>query len=104
MGNAEHDEAKLHTFLEKSMESGLVLDGTVATEPGKIKKVWEVRERITEALKHDGYIYKYDISLPLQDLYKLVEDTRERLKEEGDVIRVVGYGHVGDCNLHLNIT
>lgn len=102
--NAAHDEEKLHTFLERSMESGLVLDGTVATEPSKMKAVWEVRERITEALKHDGYVYKYDISLPLKDLYRAVEDTRERLKDDKDVIRIVGYGHVGDGNLHLNIT
>mmetsp|Transcript_30955 Transcript_30955/g.78916 ORF Transcript_30955/g.78916 Transcript_30955/m.78916 type:complete len:539 (-) Transcript_30955:125-1741(-) len=102
--NATHDQEKLESFLEKAMEDGLVEDGTMASEPSKIKAIWEVRERITEALKHDGYVYKYDISLPLPKLYDMVEDTRKRLENQGSVTRVVGFGHIGDGNLHLNIT
>mmetsp|Transcript_49159 Transcript_49159/g.124742 ORF Transcript_49159/g.124742 Transcript_49159/m.124742 type:complete len:539 (-) Transcript_49159:195-1811(-) len=102
--NAGHDEEKLHAFLEHTMESGLVDDGTVASEPSKIKAIWEVRERITEALKHDGYVYKYDISLPLPKLYDLVNDTRKLFEGDDRVTRVVGFGHMGDGNLHLNIT
>lgn len=102
--NAGHDEEKLHAFLENTMENGLVEDGTVASEPSKIKQIWEVRERITEALRHDGYVYKYDISLPLPKLYDVVEDTRKRFEGTGGVTRVVGFGHIGDGNLHLNIT
>lgn len=102
--DAAHDEEKLHRFLEHTMESGLVADGTVASEPSKIKSIWEVRERITEALRHDGYVYKYDISLPLPKLYDVVEDTRRRFEGNSAVTRVVGFGHMGDGNLHLNIT
>lgn len=86
------------------MEDGLVEDGTVASEPSKMKAIWEVRERITESLKHDGYVYKYDISLPLPKLYDVVEDTRKRFEGNDAVTRVVGFGHMGDGNLHLNIT
>jgi D-2-hydroxyglutarate dehydrogenase len=48
---------------------------------------------------HDGYCYKYDVSLPLSKFYNLVEDMRDRLGDK--VTRVVGYGHVGDgkCGL-----
>ena len=35
-------------------------------------------------------------------MYKLVEETRERMKELP--VSVVGYGHMGDSNLHLNIS
>jgi len=102
--DATHDEEKLHRFLEQTMEAGIVEDGTVASEPSKIRAIWEVRERITEALKHDGYVYKYDISLPLPKLYDVVLDTRKRFEGNADVRRVVGFGHMGDGNLHLNIT
>ncbi|MCI4377887.1 hypothetical protein PGIGA_G00208920 [Pangasianodon gigas] len=100
--SAAHDEEKLHNFLEKVMASSLVVDGTVATEEAKIKALWSIRERITEALRHDGYTYKYDISLPLEKIYDLVTDMREHLGNQAK--NVVGYGHVGDGNLHLNIT
>lgn len=52
-----------------------------------------MRERITEALTHDGYTYKYDVSLPVEQLYQLVVDMREHLG--GRAKSVVGYGHVG---------
>ncbi|XP_035276490.1 D-2-hydroxyglutarate dehydrogenase, mitochondrial isoform X1 [Anguilla anguilla] len=100
--NATHDEEKLHSFLETVMSSSLVDDGTVATEQAKIKALWAMRERITEALTHDGYTYKYDISLPVEKIYQLVTDMREHLGDRAK--NVVGYGHVGDGNLHLNIT
>lgn len=52
-----------------------------------------MRERVPEALTHDGYTYKYDISLPVERLYHLVTDMREHLA--GRAKSVVGYGHVG---------
>ncbi|XP_074859811.1 D-2-hydroxyglutarate dehydrogenase, mitochondrial [Carettochelys insculpta] len=100
--NSAHDEEKLNNFLEHAMASGLVTDGTVATEDKKIKVLWSLRERITEALIHEGYVYKYDLSLPVERLYDLVVDTRAHLGTAAK--NVVGYGHLGDGNLHLNIT
>ena len=49
-----------------------------------------------------GAVYKYDLSLPPDDMYKLVEETRARMKHLP--VTVVGYGHMGDSNLHLNIS
>ncbi|XP_072724412.1 D-2-hydroxyglutarate dehydrogenase, mitochondrial isoform X3 [Ciconia boyciana] len=100
--NSTHDEEKLNNFIEQAMTSGLVTNGTVATDDKKIKMLWSLRERITEALTHDGYVYKYDISLPVGKLYDLVTDTRVWLGQSAK--NVVGYGHLGDGNLHLNIT
>lgn len=34
--NANHDEEKLKIFLEKQMNCGNILDGTIASEPSKI--------------------------------------------------------------------
>ena len=66
------------------MTGEMVLDGAVASEPSKRPPLWDVREKITEALKRDGYVYKYDISLPLKDLYSAVEDTRELLRGKSE--------------------
>nr|XP_034989598.1 D-2-hydroxyglutarate dehydrogenase, mitochondrial isoform X3 [Zootoca vivipara]XP_034989599.1 D-2-hydroxyglutarate dehydrogenase, mitochondrial isoform X3 [Zootoca vivipara] len=100
--NSAHDEEKLSHFLEHVMASGLVAEGTLASEDKKIKALWALRERITEALTCDGSVYKYDLSLPVEKLYDLVTDMRTRLG--GNAKNVVGYGHLGDGNLHLNIT
>ncbi|XP_058044318.1 D-2-hydroxyglutarate dehydrogenase, mitochondrial [Ahaetulla prasina] len=100
--NSSHDEEKLSHFLEHVMGSDLVVDGTLASEGKKIKALWALRERITEALTCDGVVYKYDISLPVEKLYDLVTDMKVRLDTAAK--NVVGYGHLGDGNLHLNVT
>lgn len=100
--NSTHDEEKLNTFMEEALESGKVTDGTIVTEPSRMQNLWNIRERISESLVIEGYVHKYDISLPLPHFYKMVEDMRQHLGTA--VIRCCGYGHIGDGNLHLNIT
>ncbi|GFR77757.1 D-2-hydroxyglutarate dehydrogenase, mitochondrial [Elysia marginata] len=100
--NGDHDEQKLTNMLQAVMDSGAALDGTVATDSTKINNIWALRESCAAALLKDGYNYKYDVSLPLQHFYSLAEEMRERVKDHA--IRTVAYGHVGDGNLHLNVT
>lgn len=100
--SSNHDEEKMGFFLEKVMSENTARDGTLATDLSKIKAVWGLRERIAEALMFCGTVYKYDLSLPLPKMYELVLHMKERL---GDMVtNVVGYGHLGDGNLHLNFT
>ncbi|KAK4138312.1 hypothetical protein BT67DRAFT_430953 [Trichocladium antarcticum] len=109
--NADHDGEKLQSFLEDVMEKGIVADGTLAQDETQVKSLWAWREDITESLSHLGGTYKYDVSIPLKEMYQLVEDTRARVdaagllgdSDEFPVRAVVGYGHMGDANLHLNV-
>lgn len=117
-----HDEEKLTNFLESSMENGLVLDGTVTNEPTKMRvsptatylmrhvrkhqfyfqNIWKLRELIADSLINDGYCFKYDISLPLDNFYDIVLAVRDRVGPLAT--KVTGYGHIGDSNLHLNVS
>ncbi|KAL9098651.1 MAG: hypothetical protein Q9163_005728 [Psora crenata] len=109
--NPDHDSEKLESFLESVMGQEIVSDGVLAQDETQIQSLWSWRERIPECLGHWGGVYKYDLSIPLPELYKLVEDTRQRLAAVGlvgndnahPVVGVAGYGHMGDSNLHLNI-
>jgi len=109
--NTDHDSEKLQNFLEHVMESEVVLDGVLAQDQTQIQELWSWREGITEVLGHEGGVYKYDLSIPIKELYDIVNETRDRLTEAGllgdgpefPVVDVVGYGHMGDANLHLNI-
>uniref|UniRef100_H2ZNH5 D-2-hydroxyglutarate dehydrogenase, mitochondrial n=1 Tax=Ciona savignyi TaxID=51511 RepID=H2ZNH5_CIOSA len=102
--NTQHDEEKLSSFLDEIMTSQTVSDGTIATDLNKMQAIWGLRERQAEALLHEGYNFKYDVSLPTHVMYDMVLDTRRHL--EGLCTSVVGYGHLGKCdgNLHLNVT
>jgi len=107
----EHDMEKLHRFLEAAMEGEeeggpVVDDGVVAQDTVQSKAIWRLREGISDAMTTAGYVYKYDVSLPLPKMYELVEATRERLEANGvsATAKAAGYGHLGDANLHLNVT
>uniref|UniRef100_A0A1D1XNW2 Probable D-2-hydroxyglutarate dehydrogenase, mitochondrial n=1 Tax=Anthurium amnicola TaxID=1678845 RepID=A0A1D1XNW2_9ARAE len=95
------DKSKLEAFLVRSMEGGFIDDGVIAQDINQVSSFWRIREGITEALMKAGAVYKYDISLPVDKLYNIVEEMRLRL---GNSAKVLGYGHLGDGNLHLNIS
>lgn len=100
--NSRHDMEKLEAFLETAMGSGDVVDGTVAQDAAQARKLFSIREDITLALSSRGYVYKYDLSLPMSQYYRIVEETRAKVGPLG--ADVVCFGHLGDCNLHLNVS
>ncbi|XP_065214365.1 D-2-hydroxyglutarate dehydrogenase, mitochondrial isoform X2 [Planococcus citri] len=102
--NMSHDEEKLNMFLETCLEQKVILDGFATSEPSKMKVLWEIRERGAEALKEDGNLYTFDVSLPLQNFYEGVGVLEELLKNNDHVIHVNGFGHLGDGNIHLNVS
>ncbi|CAI9110854.1 OLC1v1010944C1 [Oldenlandia corymbosa var. corymbosa] len=99
--NESFDKENLEAFLLHAMESGLVTDGVLAQDMNQASSFWHIREGLPEALMKAGAVYKYDLSIPLEHMYELVEEMRARLDAEANV---VAYGHLGDGNLHLNIS
>ncbi|KAK3914001.1 D-2-hydroxyglutarate dehydrogenase, mitochondrial [Frankliniella fusca] len=93
--NSSHDEEKLSQFLEHALEKNMILDGTQASEPSRIKQIFELRERIAEGLLGDGFFYTYDLSLGAKDFYSVVPILRDHLKHNPKVLRVTGFGHLG---------
>ncbi|KAJ6801016.1 putative D-2-hydroxyglutarate dehydrogenase, mitochondrial [Iris pallida] len=96
-----YDRAKLEAFLLRYMEDGLISDGVLAQDMNQASSFWRIREGISEASMKMGAVYKYDLSLPVEKIYDIVQEMRTRL---GHTAKVVGYGHLGDGNLHLNIS
>ncbi|KAK4621425.1 D-2-hydroxyglutarate--pyruvate transhydrogenase DLD2 [Fulvia fulva] len=110
--NTDHDSEKLNAFLEHVMGEGIVEDGVVAENETQLQNLWMNREGISESSQHFGGVYKYDLSIPLPELYSIVEECRQRFLDNGlmslddeskPVLDVIGYGHMGDQNLHLNV-
>lgn len=108
-----HERARLGAYLDALRDEGTSVGGVVGRDVKHTMALWNLRERISVALKHAGAVYKYDVSIPTEQMYALVEDMRTRIKERVAVggtgfdfsgVTVVGYGHLGDGNLHLNIS
>eukprot|EP00913_Durusdinium_trenchii_P018768 g17636.t1 len=101
--------SKTEIFIESAAMSdgdAAVQDGVVAADETQARALWRLREGVSDAMTTAGYVYKYDVSLPLPRMYELVEETRQKLQEAGveATAKAAGYGHLGDANLHLNVT
>jgi FAD/FMN-containing dehydrogenase len=107
-GNKDHDDEKLGGLMEELMENEIVEDGVLAQDETQINDLWSLRESIPEACGKAGKTYKYDLSIPVSKMYDIITAVRERFAERGldkeDIVKLtVGYGHVGDSNIHVNV-
>ena len=71
--------------------------------PGRTA-LWRVREEHNAAIARLGPPHKYDVTLPLPRLDEGVRRARELVAGLAPGARLWAFGHVGDGNLHLNVT
>ena len=71
--NKEHDMAKVEAFLEKCLTEELAQDGVVAGSAKESFNMWQLRESAPLATAKDGWVYKHDVSLPLEHFYTISE-------------------------------
>ncbi|MEO8409628.1 MAG: FAD-binding oxidoreductase [Propionivibrio sp.] len=95
-------QAAMESFLEQSLESGAISDAVLAQSAEQAKRLWALRENISEAQKIEGLSIKHDISVPISRLGEFVELADAALEKAFPGIRIVTFGHVGDGNLHYN--
>ena len=99
----DFEQNKLTSLVEVLLKQGIVQDAILAQDLAQQQALWKLREGLATALTNRGFVCKYDISLPLSQMYKVVERMRDRLGNMDENI-VIGYGHLGDGNLHLNVS
>ncbi|MEO5986865.1 MAG: FAD-binding oxidoreductase, partial [Candidatus Limnocylindria bacterium] len=76
---------------------------SVASDEGGRQRLWQLRERHTEAMNAEGVPHKLDVSAPIARYAELVERAPRVVSAADPSARTIVYGHVGDGNLHVNI-
>jgi FAD/FMN-containing dehydrogenase len=95
--------ATLEGALSGAIESGLVLDATLASSLRQREALWRLRESIPEAQRHAGASIKHDISVPISAIADFVKRGGEWLAAHVPDGQLIAYGHLGDGNLHFNV-
>jgi FAD/FMN-containing dehydrogenase len=95
--------ALLERLLEQALDEGLVADGVIAGSGAQRKALWQIREAIVEAQKFSGSI-KHDVSVPVSRVAEFVTRAGAAVTERLPGIRPIAFGHVGDGNIHFNLT
>lgn len=101
---SEADPAAVEAWLAERLEAGEVSDGVVAQSETQAKKLWALRENISEAQKIEGISIKHDVSVPVSRIPQFLATADAALAKAFPGVRVVAFGHVGDGNLHYNLS
>ncbi|SFA85642.1 FAD/FMN-containing dehydrogenase [Nocardioides alpinus] len=94
----------LEAILTAAVEADLAADAAIAGSPAQRTALWALREGISEAQKVEGATLKHDVTLPINRLADWVAEIGPKMAATLEGVRPVTYGHVGDGNLHYNLS
>lgn len=102
------DDGRLPGQLEEALadllDAGLVEDAALANSGAQAKALWALRETISEAQRVEGVSIKHDISLPPSRIPAFLAAAGRALESAFPGVRTVVFGHLGDGNLHYNLS
>ena len=90
--------------LGAALAEGAILDAVVTRSERERETLWRLRESIPEAQRREGVGLKHDISVPVSRLADFVARAAPWIAANVPDGRLVAYGHVGDGNLHFNLS
>ncbi|GIK85041.1 MAG: D-2-hydroxyacid dehydrogenase [Betaproteobacteria bacterium] len=96
--------AEVEAALGSAAEAGVVLDATIAQSQAQAAALWALRENISEGQRREGPNVKHDISLPVSSIPRFLAEAAEALSRTFPGVRFVTFGHLGDGNLHYNLS
>lgn len=98
-------EGLLESALEAGFEAELVGDATtIAQSESERVMMWRAREQISEVQSLEGASIKHDISVPVASVPEFLRLALAAVATINPDIRPCPFGHMGDGNLHFNLT
>lgn len=94
----------LEGVLGEAIERGLVEDAVLATSLDQRNAFWRLRELLSEVQKYEGGSIKHDVSVPIGAVPGFLADVETRLASDFPGARLVAFGHLGDGNIHCNVS
>ncbi len=102
--SAEDAQELMQTILEAGFQAGAVGDAAVASSLAQAAAFWRIRESLSDSQRPEGASIKHDISVPVASIPAFIRDGSFAVAGVEPGARVVCFGHMGDGNLHYNIS
>ncbi|MDB5769748.1 MAG: FAD-binding oxidoreductase [Burkholderia sp.] len=100
----DHANAMLESVISEALEQDIIQDAAVASSIAQSKALWNLREHIPLAQAEEGKNIKHDISVAISRIGDFIRETDVRLQQQFPGCRLVTFGHLGDGNLHYNVS
>lgn len=91
-------------LLEAAFEDGIIVDAVIAESQAQAENLWRIRESLPEAQKFEGGSIKHDVSVPVSLVPDFITRAMALVKDAHPGVRPCPFGHVGDGNVHFNVT
>ncbi|MEZ5810713.1 MAG: FAD-binding oxidoreductase [Rhizobiaceae bacterium] len=100
----DHARRMLEAVLERALEDGLAADAVVTSSIAQFEALWRLRDALSESQRAEGFSIKHDISVPVAAIPEFIARAEPEVLKIAPGARVVCFGHMGDGNLHYNIS
>jgi FAD/FMN-containing dehydrogenase len=98
------DDEHLQSALVECLENELIVDAVIAKNETEAGRLWRIRHAVSEAQKREGASLKHDVSVPVGSVGQFIKAAEAAVTRHLPGIRVVAFGHVGDGNIHFNLS
>ena len=95
---------QIENLFEVALNKEIALDGIIAESSKQRKELWVLRDGLNEAQKPEGGSIKHDVSIPIDNVSKFINQATKAVKKFVPNCKPVIFGHIGDGNIHFNIT
>jgi FAD/FMN-containing dehydrogenase len=102
--SAEDARSLVEDILARGYETGVLADAALAASLAQADAFWRLRESMSDAQKPEGASIKHDISVPVAAIPRFIEAAGMAVASVEPAARVVCFGHMGDGNLHYNVS
>ncbi|MBI1238960.1 MAG: FAD-binding protein [Alphaproteobacteria bacterium] len=99
-----HLRGALESALADAIEAGGAVTAVLAESARDRAAFWALRDGLSEAQKYEGGSIKHDVSVPLSQIAPFIEEASRAVEAACPGIRVVAFGHLGDGNVHFNLS
>ncbi|MCC0017254.1 MAG: FAD-binding oxidoreductase [Rhodobiaceae bacterium] len=94
----------LEAILGAGYEAGQVSDAAIAKSEGEARELWRLRMLLSEVQRHEGGSIKHDIAVPVSRVPQFIREASALVREMVPGCRPVPFGHLGDGNVHFNVS
>jgi FAD/FMN-containing dehydrogenase len=95
---------KIESVLAAALETGHATDAALSASVAQFRSLWALREDISESQGAEGPTIKHDIALPIARIPGFIAHTDAAIARHFPGLRLVVFGHLGDGNLHYNLS
>ena len=100
----DHLRDALEALLEAAFEDGMVADAAISANETQTGQLWFLREAIVEGQRFEGGGIKHDVAVPISRVAEFIAQATEAVLAQVPGTRIVAFGHLGDGNIHFNLS